>query len=194
MKKPTDGKAEPADKIQINLQLSCPSSPYDKSIIVRIDPDLSFIRGLCFAIRGPFSVMDYEYSYHCGAATEVVSRPLRDLLLGDRLLTLIVEEGRLLFFRRLTYVRPEDDQGFLAQAYRVTELQSAGGFTFDGRSRRTSCGYGFQCRTWGTFSSTEWSEICPRWSPSSLQPSFPLGVPAFAALRLELRRIAGGCR
>jgi hypothetical protein len=51
-----------------------------------------------------------------------LSRPLIELLLADRLLSLIVEQGRLLVFRRLTIVPAEQYQAFLAQAYRVAEL------------------------------------------------------------------------
>lgn len=53
-----------------------------------------------------------------------ITPPLVDLLLADRLLTLVVEDGRLLVFRRLTYVQAADYQNFLAQAYRAAELLS----------------------------------------------------------------------
>jgi hypothetical protein len=59
------------------------------------------------------------------ATAACLGRPLIDLLLADRLLTVIVEGGRLLVFRRLTYVRPEDYQAFLAQVVRIAELLSA---------------------------------------------------------------------
>ena len=54
----------------------------------------------------------------------LISPALIDLLLADRLLTLVVEQGRLLVFRRLTYVRAEDYRQFLGQAYRAAELLS----------------------------------------------------------------------
>jgi hypothetical protein len=54
--------------------------------------------------------------------TTCLSRPLVDLFLQDRLLSLTVEEGRLLVFRRLTLVKAEEYQSFLAQAYRVAGL------------------------------------------------------------------------
>lgn len=56
------------------------------------------------------------------SAAACIRRPLIDLLLADRLLTLLVENGRLLVFRRLTYIKAEDYQAFLAQAHRVAEL------------------------------------------------------------------------
>jgi hypothetical protein len=59
------------------------------------------------------------------AILRCLNRELIDLLLSDRLLTLIVEDGRLLVFRRLTYIRAEHFQAFLAQAHRVAELLSA---------------------------------------------------------------------
>ena len=60
------------------------------------------------------------------AVTACIGPELVELLLGDRLLTLIVDDGRLLVFRRLTYVQPRDYQTFLAQAYRAAELLTAG--------------------------------------------------------------------
>jgi hypothetical protein len=69
----------------------------------------------CFAVVG-----DDE-----AAILRCLNRELIDLLLSDRLLTLIVEDGRLLVFRRLTYIRAEHFQAFLAQAHRVAELLSA---------------------------------------------------------------------
>lgn len=53
-----------------------------------------------------------------------VTPPLVELLLADPLLTLVVDDGRLLVFRRLTYVNAADYQNFLAQAYRAAELLS----------------------------------------------------------------------
>jgi hypothetical protein len=58
------------------------------------------------------------------AITACISPALVEHLLGDRLLTLVVEGGRMLVFRRLTYVQPRDYQTFLAQAYRAAELLS----------------------------------------------------------------------
>jgi hypothetical protein len=55
-----------------------------------------------------------------------VLRPeLIELLLSDRLLTVIVDQGRLLVFRRLTIVRADEYQAFLTQAYRVAQLLGA---------------------------------------------------------------------
>ncbi len=59
------------------------------------------------------------------AITACIGPALIELLLGDRLLTLVVEGGRLLVFRRLTYVQPCDYQTFLAQAHRAAELLTA---------------------------------------------------------------------
>lgn len=56
------------------------------------------------------------------AIVSYFSQPLVELLLANRTLSIIVENGRVMVFRRLTYVRAADYQEFLAQAYRVAEL------------------------------------------------------------------------
>jgi hypothetical protein len=53
---------------------------------------------------------------------QLVTPQLIEMLLRDKLLTIVAEQGRLLVFRRLTIVRAEDYQGFLAQAYSIAEL------------------------------------------------------------------------
>jgi hypothetical protein len=50
------------------------------------------------------------------------SPQLVNLFMNDRLLTLLVEDGRLLLFRRLTYVPARDYQAFLAEAVQVANL------------------------------------------------------------------------
>jgi hypothetical protein len=59
------------------------------------------------------------------AIQSCLTQALLEVFLADALLTVIVEGGRLLVFRRLTYVRAEEYQAFLAQAHRVAELLSA---------------------------------------------------------------------
>ena len=54
--------------------------------------------------------------------TRCLSQPLIDLFLSDPLLSLLVEGGRLLVFRRLTVLKADDYQAFLAQSFRVAEL------------------------------------------------------------------------
>jgi hypothetical protein len=68
------------------------------------------------------------------AITGCLSPRVVDMLLSDRLLSLVVEGGRLLVFRRLTIVKAEDYQAFLAQSFRVAELlaERSGGPPFKG--------------------------------------------------------------
>lgn len=56
--------------------------------------------------------------------TACLTPDLQNLLLSDRLLSLVVDQGRLLVFRRLTIIKAEDYQAFLARAYQVAELLS----------------------------------------------------------------------
>lgn len=51
-----------------------------------------------------------------------VATALSQILLSDRLLNVIVEDDRLIVFRRLTYVTAHEYQAFLAQAFRIAEV------------------------------------------------------------------------
>jgi hypothetical protein len=55
-----------------------------------------------------------------------LGQPLINLFLTDSLLTAVVEQGKLLIFRRLTYIPADGYQAFLATAHRVAELVAGG--------------------------------------------------------------------
>jgi hypothetical protein len=55
-----------------------------------------------------------------------LGQQLINLFLADPVLTVVVEQGKLVIFRRLTYVPADGYQAFLAESHRVAELLGTG--------------------------------------------------------------------